>query len=825
MLETIFEWFVSVLANILEWIVDIFMNSLNFSLETLVSDFPIFVTAYDIFLAVGIGLTVCIASWSFYQYFFGSVSEIQETPVNILIRAFIAVILIYVGGHVLEWIVYLARLPYEAMLDINAVQPFNDSPLGALTSQEQMTSYLTSVHPDSVAVGIGLTLAPGAVLLVYLIMLLLVAWNVLHLMVEVCQRFVWIGILVYSSPLAFSTAASKTTSNVLKKWFSMFLSQCLLMTFSIWTLKLAVSGFTYNPLNEQSYLVRFLMTIAMCKVAQNLDREIQKLGLNAATTGGNLIDSVEDAVAAMGITGRARGGKTYGGEVGDVPFGGAGGGGIFGASVAAQGVKAGLNAYASGATKEEAVAAGQKTVASAAETTKTRTENSVKAARYAATTAEAKAGTEAWKQRQATYSKGPSSMSDFQASARAAGASAQDAAKEYPLMNGSGSAYTDDNGRVQLDEQATEAGLKISPARMAKNGAQLQESIEGKDAVVADHIASNYNSSGNAGARYQEMLKDTANQRKGMVSEAALMDPTHELRPDTPYDTPGGNTNGACSNDTVGSALMENAFGKKATPDRNAETGYTGVSAATLSDSVDDYGNTRHGGRVVDANYTDKKGNAMHVRISDEVGYHNMTPDQQAKQRTFAGASGETYYAQTWAQGDFEKGVKEGNIPVGRTQTASSGNAGGSRASGGAAPIGGSGGNPVSRNAAPSGGNAGAGGNLNTTTGGNANAGGGANTNASRGDAGRNGNGNTGSGNAAGGNVQSVVYGQPPSGAATVGNITNQTTNNYTQSSGSDSKNGRSGRSSDDNRDRGRRRDDPNGANITNTSGRPLKKD
>ena len=58
-------------------------------------------------------------------------------------------------------------------------------------------------------------------LLLILILLIALGWNYFKLLLETVERYVVVGVLCYTSPLAFSMGASKATSPVFKSWCRM----------------------------------------------------------------------------------------------------------------------------------------------------------------------------------------------------------------------------------------------------------------------------------------------------------------------------------------------------------------------------------------------------------------------------------------------------------------------------------------------------------------------------------------------------------------------------------------------------------------------------
>ena len=98
---------------------------------------------------------------------------------------------------------------------------------------------------------IGVT-ASGSVVLIVLILLLILAWNYIKLLFEAAERYVLLGVLVYTAPVAFAMGASQATSNIFKSWCRMFGGQVFLLLMNAWCLRLFVSmvgAFISNPLS------------------------------------------------------------------------------------------------------------------------------------------------------------------------------------------------------------------------------------------------------------------------------------------------------------------------------------------------------------------------------------------------------------------------------------------------------------------------------------------------------------------------------------------------------------------------------------------------
>ncbi len=60
-------------------------------------------------------------------------------------------------------------------------------------------------------------IANGSVALIALILVVILAWNYLKLLLEAAERYVVLGILVFTAPLAFAMGAARGTNNIFKK--------------------------------------------------------------------------------------------------------------------------------------------------------------------------------------------------------------------------------------------------------------------------------------------------------------------------------------------------------------------------------------------------------------------------------------------------------------------------------------------------------------------------------------------------------------------------------------------------------------------------------
>ena len=82
--------------------------------------------------------------------------------------------------------------------------------------------------------------------------LLILAWNYIKLLFEAAERYILLGVLIFTAPMAFATGSAQSTSNIFKSWCRMFGGQLFLLIMNAWCLRLftsMVGSFISNPLS------------------------------------------------------------------------------------------------------------------------------------------------------------------------------------------------------------------------------------------------------------------------------------------------------------------------------------------------------------------------------------------------------------------------------------------------------------------------------------------------------------------------------------------------------------------------------------------------
>lgn len=339
MLASIVQSLSSALGDVLEGFMTMFLEALNMNLSSFLEVFPLLSTFYTYLRSFAVAMTAIVAGRALASFWFGSIdNSAKDNPLMILLKTFFAVAGIYWGGYVLEYIVHLGSIPYNHFLNIEAVTD------GKVYFKEFISGFFGFATASITSWS---NLAKG---LCELFLLIVIAWNLFKLVVEICERWLMVGVLVYTSPLVYCTIPSGDTSGIFRKWASMFVGSVIQMSLSVMFLKLILSGFNAGGSN---FVIKLLMILAMSKIAQRMDSYLQQLGIGVATTGGNMVDDlIAGAHGLKSLTGRIGGGRREGGSRGSIL------GSYAGRTNIGAGISAAASAFRNGAGAREAAKAG-----------------------------------------------------------------------------------------------------------------------------------------------------------------------------------------------------------------------------------------------------------------------------------------------------------------------------------------------------------------------------------------------------------------------------------------------------------------------------------
>lgn len=284
-MEAIAAWISTMVVNAMDAISGQFLNTFNTDMTTFVTYFPYATSTYNIMQAFAWVLLIMIVSFQLLRNFLGPLSD-AEKPTTLLGRAAISAICIGYAMPICDILLKLARDPYNEFLNYNATA--DDFTWSGLSSS--LTNIVSNLF----------TSVSGLGLIVVLLLVIAIAWNYLKLLLEVVERYVVLGVLTYTSPLAFTLAGSHSTANSFKAWCRMYGSQLFMMIMNVWFLRgfnFAMGGYiaSYGSVapsgaEEAEALVSPVLfwmfaVLAFLRTAQAIDRHLSAIGLSVAQTG------------------------------------------------------------------------------------------------------------------------------------------------------------------------------------------------------------------------------------------------------------------------------------------------------------------------------------------------------------------------------------------------------------------------------------------------------------------------------------------------------------------------------------------------------------
>lgn len=309
MLDWIFEgvvtWISSIVSELMDAVSGLFLQALGTDMTAMEEYFPFLPKAFVVLQYTAWAILFLITVWQLFRAFGGPITE-AENPMILLLRSSIFALLIGYAKSIFDLVLEIATAPYTALMDITMTA--EDFTFAGL--EEALKNGLTTIVAIASIVG----------LLLLVILEIALGWNYFKLLLETVERYIVVGVLCYTSPLAFSMGASKTTVQVFKSWCRMAGSQLLLLVMNVWFLRgfnsamgqFIGSGGTLST-GQGSIFLWLFCALAFLKTAQRFDSYLASMGLSVAQTGSSM--GMELLMAARVISGAASGARGAGSGV------------------------------------------------------------------------------------------------------------------------------------------------------------------------------------------------------------------------------------------------------------------------------------------------------------------------------------------------------------------------------------------------------------------------------------------------------------------------------------------------------------------------------
>ena len=135
--------------------------------------------------------------WQLFRAFGGPITE-AENPWQLVVRGAIFALLIGYAKPIFMLALDIARAPYTALMDVS------------MTAEEFTFAGVEQVLSNGLLTIVSTVTVVGPILV--LILLIALGWNYFKLLLEAVERYIVVGVLCYTSPLAFLKTAQKFDS-------------------------------------------------------------------------------------------------------------------------------------------------------------------------------------------------------------------------------------------------------------------------------------------------------------------------------------------------------------------------------------------------------------------------------------------------------------------------------------------------------------------------------------------------------------------------------------------------------------------------------------
>lgn len=242
--------------------------------------FPFITKAFDVMQYTAWAVLFLIVVWQLFRAFGGPITE-AENPWQLVVRGAIFALLIGYAKPIFMLALDIARAPYTALMDVS------------MTAEEFTFAGVEQVLSNGLLTIVSTVTVVGPILV--LILLIALGWNYFKLLLEAVERYIVVGVLCYTSPLAFCMGGSKATNQVFKSWCRMVGSQLLLLVMNVWFIR----GFNSSAgqyignggalsTGQGSIFLWLFCALAFLKTAQKFDSYMAAMGLNVAQTGSSM---------------------------------------------------------------------------------------------------------------------------------------------------------------------------------------------------------------------------------------------------------------------------------------------------------------------------------------------------------------------------------------------------------------------------------------------------------------------------------------------------------------------------------------------------------
>ena len=321
--ESLLTWIQGALISALDLLDQSMLFAFSPRLITMDHYFPGLNDMWDLILSVSFAMVLALCIFKIFQNSFLTMSKAYESPFMTILRSVFALVVITVLPQLLRYLFEFTDTVYWAVLGEGGMSE------EALTQKEVGTAVMGRVAqaisggeveltgPDGLAsiFDVSSNVSSLAQFIVCLILTVAIVWNYFKLMLEIAERYVVLGIMYYTMPLAAVPIVSRDTSPITKSWLRMLVSELMILALNVWFVVVFRNAIIVNSMIAGEYEVNghtvgsgilwCFIAIAFLKTAQKIDSHIATLGLTTAQLSSGIGATL--LATGMGIGHMARG--------------------------------------------------------------------------------------------------------------------------------------------------------------------------------------------------------------------------------------------------------------------------------------------------------------------------------------------------------------------------------------------------------------------------------------------------------------------------------------------------------------------------------------
>ena len=265
-----------------------------------------------------------------------------DSPLTLGIRTIFAIVLIFSSITVMSTFVSTANKMFtDIQLDNNtnafAISTDTDSNNVLSKGYLNLAKQITAPSEDdaveaalevalSAFSGIASIMAVMSIIyaLIKIVIIGLISYKLIMFLLEILERYVLLMIIVITSPLIWCTTVSKSTINIFKSWFQLFISSLILCFLNMFFLRIIMEGmemiFSTTAIENVNWqpnaVLGSFIVLALIRAAQMADNHLGRI-MTTASTGGGLGQEILGSAFMLGNM--ARGAAHVGSNIAGIP--------------------------------------------------------------------------------------------------------------------------------------------------------------------------------------------------------------------------------------------------------------------------------------------------------------------------------------------------------------------------------------------------------------------------------------------------------------------------------------------------------------------------